>query len=103
LLELAAIIDKNPDIKIADYIVLDILIGHAVRIAWLDRHPEHTDRYDDFKTAAWSSFYKSSTYECAASVAQALRFLTQLGQSMAEQMEAETAAAMAEPEVVESV
>ncbi len=105
LLELAAIIDKNPDIKIADYIVLDILIGHAVRIAWLDRHPEHTDRYDDFKTAAWSSFYKSSSYECAASVANALRFLTQLGQSMAEQMEAETVAAMAiaEPEAVESV
>jgi phosphorylase kinase alpha/beta subunit len=106
LLELAAIIDKNPDIKIADYIVLDILIGHAVRLAWLDRHPEYTDRYDDFKTAAWSAFYKSSRYECAAAVAKALQFLTQLGQSMAGQMEAETAeaiAALAETEVAETV
>jgi phosphorylase kinase alpha/beta subunit len=101
--ELAAIIDSNPELKISDYIVLDILIGHAVRLAWLDRHPEHTDRYDDFKTAAWSTFYKSSSYECAAAVAKALQFLTQLGQSMAEQMEAETVMAEAETEVVQAV
>jgi phosphorylase kinase alpha/beta subunit len=101
LLELAVIMEKNPDIQIPDYIVLDILIGHAVRLAWLDRHPEHTDRYADYKTAAWSAFYKSSTYDCAAFVAKALQFLTRLGQSMAEQMEAETA--MVEVAVVETV
>jgi phosphorylase kinase alpha/beta subunit len=101
LLELAVIMEKNPDIQIPDYIVLDILIGHAVRLAWLDRHPEHTDRYADYKTAAWSAFYKSSTYDCAAFVAKALQFLTRLGQSMAEQMEAETV--MVEAAVVETV
>ncbi|MBE9030068.1 glycoside hydrolase family 15 protein [filamentous cyanobacterium LEGE 11480] len=81
LMELSVIMEKNPDIKIPDYIVLDILIGHAVRLAWLDRHPEHTDCYDEYKTSAWSSFYTSSTYACAAFVAKALQFLTRLGQT----------------------
>lgn len=93
LMELSAIVQNNPDMQISDYIVLDILIGHAVRLAWLDHHPEHTDRYDEYKTLAWSAFYTSSSYECAAFVAKALQFLTQLGQSMAAELEEEPVAA----------
>jgi phosphorylase kinase alpha/beta subunit len=78
--ELSAIVQTNPDIHIAEYIVLDVLIGHAVRLAWLDRHPDHLDRYDEYKTAAWKAFYTSSTYECASFIAKALQFLTRLGQ-----------------------
>lgn len=59
---------------------MDILIGHAVRLAWLEAHPEHRDCYDEHKTSAWSSFYTSSAYTCAAFVAKALQFLTRLGQ-----------------------
>lgn len=80
LMELAAIVEKNPDIHIDDYIALDILVGHAVRLAWLDRHPEHGHSYDEQKSYAWSSFYTSSTYECATFIAQALQFLIRLGQ-----------------------
>jgi phosphorylase kinase alpha/beta subunit len=93
LMELAAIGEKNPDLKIEQYIVLDILVGHAVRLAWLSLHPEHLDRYDEHKASAWQAFYRRSPYDCASFVAQALRFLTQLGQM-------EMAAVMAtEPEV----
>jgi phosphorylase kinase alpha/beta subunit len=93
LMELAAIGEKNPDLKIEQYIVLDILVGHAVRLAWLSVHPEHLDRYDEHKASAWQAFYRRSPYDCASFVAQALRFLTQLGQM-------EMAAVMAtEPEI----
>lgn len=80
LMELAEITAQNPDLYIEEYIVLDVLVGHAVRLAWLEHHPDHRDRYDEHKATAWQSFYQRSPYDCANYVAQALRFLTQLGQ-----------------------
>ncbi|HTL89582.1 MAG TPA: glycoside hydrolase family 15 protein [Leptolyngbya sp.] len=84
LMELAAIAERNPEFKVEEYIVMDVLVGHAVRLAWLDQHPQHRDRYDEFKGSAWRSFYESSPYDCASYVAKAMQFLTQLGQAGAE-------------------
>ncbi|WP_281258949.1 glycoside hydrolase family 15 protein [Stenomitos frigidus] len=81
LMELAAIADRNPNLQIEDYIVLDVLVGHAVRLAWLDQHPSHRTHYDEHKAAAWRSFYASSPYDCASHVTKALRFLTELAQT----------------------
>jgi phosphorylase kinase alpha/beta subunit len=81
LMELAAIFDRNPTLQIEEYIVLDVLIGHAVRLAWLDQYPEHINRYDEHKASAWQSFYQSSPYTSASFMAKALRFLTKLGQT----------------------
>jgi phosphorylase kinase alpha/beta subunit len=83
LMELAVIIQNNPEIQFEEHIVLDILIGHAVRIAWLEQHPDHLDRYDEYKTFAWKSFYTRSSYECASFIAKALQFLTRLGEMAA--------------------
>ncbi|MBD2019795.1 glycoside hydrolase family 15 protein [Leptolyngbya sp. FACHB-36] len=79
LMELAAIAERNPALQIEEYIVLDVLVGHAVRLAWLDQHPNHRDRYAEHKAAAWRSFYATSPYLCASYVAKALQFLTELG------------------------
>ena len=79
LLELAEICDRNPDLQIEDYITLDVLIGHAVRLSWLEQYPERGDRYDEDKATAWNSFYESSPYRVASSIAKALQFLTELG------------------------
>jgi phosphorylase kinase alpha/beta subunit len=81
LMELAAIADRNPNLQIEEYIVLDVLIGHAVRLAWLERFPEKSDRYDESKAAAWRSFYNTSPRDCASYIVKAFRFLTQFGQS----------------------
>jgi phosphorylase kinase alpha/beta subunit len=80
LMELAAIAQRNPNLQIEDYIVLDVLIGHAVRLAWLERFPEKANRYDEYKAAAWRAFYNTSPTECAGHIVQACRFLTQVGQ-----------------------
>ncbi|MBW4464052.1 MAG: glycoside hydrolase family 15 protein [Pegethrix bostrychoides GSE-TBD4-15B] len=79
LMELAAIAERNPELQIEQYIVLDVLVGHAVRLAWLDHHPEQADDYDQQKGRAWRSFYETSPYDCAAYVAKALRYLSELG------------------------
>lgn len=77
LTELAAIAEKNPDLQIEEYIVLDVLIGYAVRVGWLEYHPEHKDNYDEHKSQAWDSFYDSSPNDCANYVLKAFRFLTE--------------------------
>ena len=63
LFELGAIAETNPDFQIEDYIVLDVLIGHAVRLFWLHEHPDHQGRYDDHKAEAWQEFYGRSPYD----------------------------------------
>lgn len=60
-------------------IVLDVLIGHAVRLSWLEKHPQRSDRYDEDKVKAWPAFYDTSPSDCADYVVKAFRFLTQFG------------------------
>ncbi|MBE9127543.1 MULTISPECIES: glycoside hydrolase family 15 protein [unclassified Coleofasciculus] len=81
LMELAVIVEGNPELEIEEYIVLDVLIGHAVRLAWLERFPERAARYDEYKAAAWRAFYDTSPTECAAYIVKAFQFLTQVGQA----------------------
>ncbi|MDF5709275.1 MAG: glycoside hydrolase family 15 protein [Nostoc sp. S4] len=80
LIELAAIAANNPQLQIEEYIVLDVLIGHAVRLAWLEHHPERGDRYDEDKANAWRSFYNTSPRDCASYILKAFRFLTKFGE-----------------------
>ncbi|MDB9514680.1 glycoside hydrolase family 15 protein [Kamptonema animale CS-326] len=79
LMELAAIVQRNAELQIEEYIVLDVLIGHAVRLSWLDQHPERVEKYDEDKAAAWNAFYDTSPYVCASHILSAFRFLTEFG------------------------
>jgi phosphorylase kinase alpha/beta subunit len=83
LMELTVIAQSNPDLKIQEYIVLDVLVGHAVRLAWLEQYPEHEYTYAEHKATAWRAFYSSSPYDCASFIAKALQFLTLLSQAAA--------------------
>lgn len=83
LMALAAIAKRNPDLQIEQYIVLDVFIGHAVRLAWLDKHTNDADRYDEYKAKAWRSFYRLPPNICADYMLKALRFLTEQGQAIA--------------------
>lgn len=76
ILALCEIIEKQPELHIEESIVLDVLIGHAVRLAWLENHPERARNYDEDKPAAWRAFYETSPPQCALFVAQALQFLS---------------------------
>ena len=78
---LCDLVERTPSLMIDDYLVTDVLVGHAVRLAWLETHPDREAAYDEDKAAAWTSFYESSPPTCAAAVVKALRFLTQGGAS----------------------
>jgi phosphorylase kinase alpha/beta subunit len=91
LRELAAIFSGNPDLRFENYIVLDVLIGHAVRLAWVEGHPQRQGQYESQKAAAWSAFYQRSPKDCALYIAKALQFLAELAEAEAEAEDAEVA------------
>lgn len=90
LMALAVLSERNPDLKIEEYIVLDVLIGHAVRLAWLDLDlPKAIDltlatnafdvnNYARYKSYAWRTFYLSSPTTCANYIVKSLKFLSEL-------------------------
>ncbi|MGB3612811.1 MAG: glycoside hydrolase family 15 protein [Elainellaceae cyanobacterium] len=81
LVELGAIAKQNDDLEIESNIVLDVLIGHAVRLAWIDHMIDQNlddAHYDRYVARAWQQFYEASPKTCAEYVAKALQFLIDL-------------------------
>ena len=52
---LARLFRQNPELKVDDDLILDVLIGHAVRVAWEN---EHYGNYDEQRAQAWDAFYR---------------------------------------------
>ncbi|MEY2699815.1 MAG: hypothetical protein RIQ52_570 [Pseudomonadota bacterium] len=72
---LSLILRDNPEVHIDDTLVTDVLIGHAVRIHWLNSHPAWREHYDECVSLAWQSFYQSPPHAVANAVRDALIFL----------------------------
>jgi phosphorylase kinase alpha/beta subunit len=75
---LASFFRQNPELEIDDACVLDALIGHAVRLAYLDQRPEREASYAEFKADAWAAFYASPPVRTSAFLVAALRSLLML-------------------------
>ncbi|MGZ5000156.1 MAG: glycoside hydrolase family 15 protein [Methylomonas sp.] len=72
---LAWIFQDNQALKIDDTLYTDILIGHAVRMCWLQSHPAHYDQYDNYKSLAWQAFYQLPPHAVANGILDALIYL----------------------------
>lgn len=59
---LARVFRKNSSLHLENDLVLDVLIGHAVRIAWSKEHA--LDHYDEERAQAWDAMYKMSVQAC---------------------------------------
>ncbi|MBU1217125.1 glycoside hydrolase family 15 protein [bacterium] len=70
---LAKIFRQTPELKIDNDIILDVLIGYAVRIAW-NSHNESAN-YDEQKAQAWENFYKLSPQETEKNFVDAFVYL----------------------------
>lgn len=73
LLTLSDITRANPDLVIGEALVLDVLIGRAVRLGWQQRQPEAD--YNEQVAAAWADFYASPPHRVANLVLAAFAFL----------------------------
>ena len=70
---LSELFSANPTLQIEDDLVLDVLIGHAVRILWMQENENSS--YEEHKGEAWSSFYKHSAFAVKESFVAAFSFL----------------------------
>lgn len=64
---------QNPLLRVKDDLILDVLIGYAVKIAWTKG--ENIENYDEQKGLAWESFYTLSQNETDKAFIQAFIFL----------------------------
>ena len=80
LITLMAFVGTNPQVQFNDYLALDVVIGHAVRVGWQQEHPEQPkELYGLHKADAWERFYGSSPAQCRRWQLQALRELAEVG------------------------
>jgi len=70
---LSRILRQNPKLHIEDDVILDVLIGHAVRIAWQKHHS--LENYDEQRAQAWEAMYKLSPIEADKVFIEALMYL----------------------------
>jgi len=77
LITLIAFVGANPEVVFDDDLVLDVVIGHAVRVGWQQRHPDIApELYGLHKAEAWDAFYLASPGDCRRWQLEALRQLT---------------------------
>lgn len=76
---LASFFRQNPSLQIDDACALDVMIGHAVRLAYLEQHPEHEQSYNDYKADAWAAFYASAPERTSMFLVAGLRSLLTFG------------------------
>ncbi|MFZ2169332.1 MAG: glycoside hydrolase family 15 protein [Methylococcaceae bacterium] len=69
---IATIFRQNSSLYIDDTLLTDIIIGHAVRISWLQSHPESIENYEDCVSLAWQAFYHNPPHKVANSILDAL-------------------------------
>jgi len=79
LITLIAFVDANPQVRFDDDLALDVVIGHAVRVGWQQKHPEQpAEDYPSHKADAWDGFYRSSPAQCRRWQLLALKELAEL-------------------------
>lgn len=58
---LSRLFRENPDLHLENDIIMDILIGHAVRISWENNNT--SNNYNEHRAQAWKAFYMRSPVE----------------------------------------
>ncbi len=70
-----ASIFRDNSMCINDTLVTDVIIGHAVRICWLQSHPQHNAHYEEVVSIAWQAFYQLPPHRVANGILDALIYL----------------------------
>ncbi|WP_295420265.1 glycoside hydrolase family 15 protein [Sulfurovum sp.] len=70
---LAWLFEQNPTFHLDDDLILDVLIGHAVRIYW--KHNHAMDDYNEQRKEAWETFYRLSPQETQKAFVEAFKYL----------------------------
>jgi phosphorylase kinase alpha/beta subunit len=69
---IASIFRDNLSLHIDDTLLTEIIIGHAVKISWLQSHPESKENYEEYVSLAWQAFYELPPHKVANAILDAL-------------------------------
>lgn len=97
LLALSDILRANADLRLDSWLVMDVLIGIAVRQGWeqtLDAETAARADYNDHRAQAWKDFYASPPHRVANLVMAAMSFLVEQAR---QERRAEVAASAVHP------
>lgn len=87
LLALSDIFRANAQLRLGSWLVMDVLIGIAVRLGWQERRVGHVAAdYNEHRAQAWAEFYANPPHRVANLVMAAVRYL--VDQARAEAAEA---------------
>ena len=75
LIALASFFEQNPSLIVEEAIVIDVTIGHAVNLAYIEEFPERQSHYDEHKSHAWERFYQQSPARSTTFIISALNHL----------------------------
>ena len=78
---------SNPALHIGDELVLDVIIGHVVRLHWQYQFPGAADRYQEQKPLAWQQLRLDAPHQVANAVVDAVVFLLESKQSALSEQE----------------
>ena len=70
---LSRVFRQSPQLHVDNDLILDVLIGHAVRIAWEKQHG--CGNYDEQRGQAWEAFYRLSPRETDKAFIEAFMYL----------------------------
>lgn len=70
---LSRLLRYTPEFHVDNDLILDVLIGHAVRIAWQKYHT--SENYDEQRGQAWEAMYKLSPQETDKAFIEAFMYL----------------------------
>ncbi len=72
---LSRILRANPALHLGSYVVMDVLIGHAVRKHWEKQHATAQGNYGEQGALAWNQFYEASPHQVANAIVAAFEYL----------------------------
>jgi phosphorylase kinase alpha/beta subunit len=72
---IASIFRDSLSLHIDDTLLTDTVISHAVRISWLQFHPESEENYEECAPLAWQAFYRLPPHKVANGILDALMHL----------------------------
>ena len=72
---MATIFRENISLYIDDTLLTEVIIDHAVRINWLQLHPENKENYEKYAALAWQEFCQLPPHQAANRILDALMHL----------------------------
>jgi phosphorylase kinase alpha/beta subunit len=80
---LMAFAEANPELELDGFVILDVVISHAVRLCWQHEHTDQIVLYNQHRGGAWQSFYQTSPGQVRGWLLESFAYLVENAREMA--------------------